>query len=1005
MVKFLTKRPVATIMSFIAVVLLGLVSSNRLPVSLLPDINIPEITIFINKENTSLHELENSITRPFRNQLLQVGGVKDIRSETKNNQAIIRLIFDFGVDIDYAFIEVNDKIDAVMAFMPNDVKRPRIIKASATDIPIFALNIFYKDKNKNYESLLYLSDFVNDVIKKRIEQLPEVAIADISGIVSPEIYIKPNLNKIRSLGIDMSDFKNAFIQNNLKAGSILVRDGHYQYNVIFNTQINTVEDIGNILIKKQNRLFALKELAQIRVRPQERKGLFLNRNQESISLAIIKHSSAQMNLMKSEVKKVLANFQEDYPELDYEITQDQTILLNYSITNLKQSLILGCILAIIIMFFFIRNPKAPLLIAFSIPVSLVISLLIFYVVGISINIISLSGLILGVGMMIDNSIIVIDNIAQHIVRGEKLMKGIVAGTNEVIRPLISSVLTTCAVFIPLIFLSGISGQLFYDQAVAVTVGLFVSLIVSITLLPVLYKLFKIDVNKTHTRKSVLFDIEKHYNNWFNHVFSFRKIYFPAFFVFILLGVILFGKLEKRQMPQLEENEIVAQIDWNQNISLENNKDRVQKILEQCTDEIQSNSYIGLQNFILNKTLDLGLNQAKIYVKAQNSGAIQVIKNSIIQYIESNYDNVDVKFSAPKNIFQRIFKSDQSSDIVLNVSMISDRTLPSQNQVNLVADKLDDLSIDVDRTTVVKQKKINLNINHKKLLLYDVEYDNLIFTLKNAFNKNQIGTIVNQNKFIPVVTGNEKETIENILQTTFVKNKNDKQILVAYLAKLEIINDYKSIVASDQGAFIPINIACDRRVKQNLDSITNRLRNFTNLNFELTGSWFQTQKLIKEMSIVLFISLLLLFFILSAQFESLIQPFIVLLEIPIDIAGAFLFLYLFGSSINILSLIGIVVMAGIIINDSILKIDTINKLREKGMPLLEAIHLGGTRRLKPIIMTSLTTILALLPFLFGSDMGSKLQQPLALAIIGGLFVGTFVSLFFVPLIYYFLYKTK
>ncbi|HSH52450.1 MAG TPA: efflux RND transporter permease subunit [Bacteroidales bacterium] len=546
MVNFLVKRPVATIMSFIAFILMGIVASQRIPVSLLPDIDIPEITIHISRDNTSLHTLESSVVTPFRKQLLQVSGVKDIQSETKNNQAVIRLLFEFGVDIDYAFLEVNDKIDAVMAYMPKDVQRPRIIKASATDIPVFYLNISENTNYSSQRSFLQLSEFINNVIKKRIEQLPEVAIADISGIVFPEIYIKPYESKFRNLNLTISDLQNAFVQNNLNPGSILIQDGHYQYNLMFDNELKSVEDISNILINKDERVFRLGELAEIGTRTRERKGLYLNGRLESVNLAVIKHSSAKMNNMKEEVSKVLEQFQKDYPELNFDISRDQTLLLNYSISNLKQSLVIGCILAVFIMFLFIRNPRAPLLIAFSIPVSLVISLLFFYIIGLSVNIISLSGLILGVGMMIDNSIIVIDNIAQYNKRGDNLLHAIVNGTNEVIRPLISSVLTTCAVFIPLIFLSGISGALFYDQAMAVAIGLFVSLIVSVTILPVLYKLFHVNYNEKSKRHFVLFDLEKYYNKWFDFVFSYRRIIFPVFSVFILLG----AELHSTKMGQM-----------------------------------------------------------------------------------------------------------------------------------------------------------------------------------------------------------------------------------------------------------------------------------------------------------------------------------------------------------------------------------------------------------------------------------------------------------------------
>ncbi|MDK2978493.1 MAG: hypothetical protein PWP52_1207 [Bacteroidales bacterium] len=1005
MVDFLVKRPVATIMSFIAFILMGIVASQRIPVSLLPDIDIPEITIHINRENTSLHTLESSVVTPFRKQLLQVSGVKDIQSETKNNQAVIRLLFEFGVDIDYAFLEVNDKIDAVMAYMPKDVQRPRIIKASATDIPVFYLNISENEKRSSSLSSLQLSEFVNHVIKKRIEQLPEVALADVTGIVFPEIYIIPDKEKFRNVNLTLSDLQEAFVQNNLNPGSILVQDGHYQYNLMFNNELKSVDDISNILINKGGRVFRLGELAEIGTRTRERKGLYLNGGTESVNLAIIKHSSAKMNKMKEEVRKVLEQFQKDYPELNFDISRDQTLLLNYSINNLKQSLVIGCVLAVLIMFLFIRNPSAPLLIAFSIPVSLVISLLFFYIIGLSVNIISLSGLILGVGMMIDNSIIVIDNIAQYNKRGESLLNAIVNGTNEVIRPLISSVLTTCAVFIPLIFLSGISGALFYDQAMAVAIGLFVSLIVSITILPVLYKLFHVNYNEKSKSHFVLFDLEKHYNKWFDFVFSYRRIIVPVFSVFILLGIMLVFVLDKKQMPDISQTELIVQIDWNENLSLDKNKQRVNQLITSCNNIRQTNSYLGVQQFLLNQSLDMDINECQLYIKAETQKDIEMIQQKLDLIIQQNFPQAKMECSPPDNIFRRIFSGKDDALLVAEVSSLKGEVVPPQAVMDsLYAQIINDIPVTI--SNIPKQQNIHLKINQTKLLTYDIRLEDLQTAIRNAFNKNQIGQIIHQKDFVPVVTGQNGASVYQSLENTFVQNKQGDKIPVTALLTIDKVADYKSIVSNENGAYIPIMISAeDNDVRKNVQRIQSTIDKFPNLHVNFAGSWFETQKLVKEMSVVLIVSLLLLYFILAAQFESLLQPLIVLIEVPIDIGGALLFLYIFNTSINILSLIGIIVMTGIIINDSILKIDTINRLKREGYPLIEAIHSGGTRRLKPIIMTSLTTILALVPFLFGNDIGSELQYPLAVAVIGGLGLGTMVSLFFIPLMYYYLYKLQ
>lgn len=1006
MVEFLIRRPIATLMSFTAIVLLGLAASFYIPVSLLPDINIPEITIHIRNENASVEVFERAVVTPFRKQLLQVSGLKNIQSKTDGNQALIRLVFDYGVDIDYAFIEVNDKIDGAMSNLPKEIPRPRVIKASASDIPVFFLNISYKKEIQNSESFIRLSEFANDVVKKRIEQLPEVAIADISGMALPEIYIIPHEEIFRGLNITISDLQNAFIENNLNLGSIQIRDGQYQYNLMFNNELKNLDEIGNILIKKEGRIFHLQEIAQIGIRPQERHGLFLNAKKEAINIGIIKQSSAQMNKMKFQVEEVINLFQEEYPDLNFEISQDQTALLNYSINNLKQSLLLGGVLAVLIMFLFVKNAKAPILIASSIPVSLIISILIFYGMGISINIISLSGLILGVGMMIDNSIIVIDTILQRINRGEDIYNGIIQGTKEVIRPLISSVLTTCAVFIPLIFLSGISGAIFYDQAMAVSIGLFVSLIVSITLIPVLFNLFHVGQAKNNSARFAFFDLEKHYSKWFDSAFKYRKFVFSFFFLFVLMGILLFEKLEKRQMPEIEQREVCIKLNWNESISINQSKERLVALIGSFNNIQQSNAYLGAQDFLINKSFDVGNNECILYIKAENAKQIAEIQTQFKEKLTHKFPKAEVSFAPPKNIVQKIFSDSDDANLIVEISNLNGNLLPEQDKIDQYCSSLqNDISVlNIPKTN--RYPNINLIINHQKLVLYDIEQNDLLIVLKNAFNQNKIGQIINQNSFIPVVTAKSKQPIGKVLENTFVKNKNGDQIPVSVLLNLDKKDIYQSIVSNENGAFVPIRLDLENNeMKQNIERIQSIANEFPDLNVKLSGTWFETRALIKEMSIVLLISLLLLYFILAAQFESLLQPIIVLVEIPIAASGSFLFLYVFNSSINVMSLIGIVVMSGIVINDSILKIDTINKLKQKGYPTMEAIHEGGKRRIKPIMMTSITTILALTPVLFGMDMGSKLQSALALTIIGGLFIGTLVSLFLVPSLYYFLYKDR
>ncbi|RZK01563.1 MAG: efflux RND transporter permease subunit, partial [Flavobacterium sp.] len=351
--------------------------------------------------------------------------------------------------------------------------------------PILNLTVSLKDHHSEDE-FLNLSEFAETVIKKRIEQLPEIALADISGQAHTEIVVTPKINVLSSLGIENDELVSAIKNNNFDFGNLVIQNGIYQYNFRLSNDLTTKKDIEDIYINLHNKILQLKDLAVVKIRSKPEKGMVYSNNKRAVVLSIIKQSDAKVYDLKETLNELTVSFNKDYPNLVFETNQDQSELLKMSIDNLKSNMWMGIVLAILIMFMFLGDFQSPLISTISIPLSLILSMLMIYACGLSINIISLSGLILGCGLMIDNTIIVIENITQKIEKGNSVFEACVKGTNEVISPLISSTLTNCAVFVPLIFLSGIAGALFYDQAIAVTIGLVTSVIVSITIIPVLF---------------------------------------------------------------------------------------------------------------------------------------------------------------------------------------------------------------------------------------------------------------------------------------------------------------------------------------------------------------------------------------------------------------------------------------------------------------------------------------------------------------------------------------
>lgn len=1020
MIKFLLERPIAVLMAFTACFIIGLVTYSTLPVSLLPDIAIPEITIQVSADKTSARELENTVIRPLRQQLVQVSTLKDITTEASDGVGIIRLSFDYGTNTDLAFIEVNEKIDGAMNYLPKNTQRPKVIKASATDIPVFYLNLTLKNDSAygatNMKAFMEMCGFAESVIRRRIEQLPEVAMVDMTGLVESQLRIVPDKEKMALWGFSIGDIESALNSNNVEPGSMKVRDGYYEYNIKFSTLLRTLDDVKNIYIRKDDRLVHLKDFCEVNVVPVKEKGVSISNGKRAVTLAVIKQGDESMEQMKGSLMWTMNVIRWMFPDIDFSVSRNQTELLDYTISNLQQNLSLGFVFICLVAILFLGDVKSPLIIGISMVVSIVISFVFFYLFKMSLNIISLSGLILALGMMIDSSIVVTENISQYRAKRYSLKRACIAGTSEVITPMLSSSLTTIAVFFPLVFMSGIAGAIFYDQAFAVTVGLMVSYFTGIMLLPVLYMLVYRAGIRTRKWKWLLIKInnpikehtlDRFYDNGVNWVFRHKTVSVLFCIISLPLCVFFFNFIEKDRMPDIDENELVARVEWNENVHVSENKRRVDELFSHLKDKVvEQTATVGQQDFILNKEQELSSSEAELYFRTEEPSAIEGLQSEVYRLLKERYPLSVISFSPPETVFEKLFVTGEP-DIVAEL-YAKDRTkVPEAETLRNLEHQFGEVT-GTAPTGIAFENQLNLSLNKEKMLLYRVSYDELYRVLKTAFKENNVTMLHSFQQYLPITIAQEEQTVNDVLQKTLIQTQPDANRRVHDLPLREFIwitpaEDLKSITAGSSGEYIPFKFYKVNDAEKLMTEVKKTADEDWDTKF--SGSIFSNQKMLNELLIILFVSLLLMYFILASQFESFLQPLLVLAEIPIDVAFALVLLWICGHTLNLMSAIGLIVTCGIVINDSILKLDAINELRKTGIPLLEAIHEAGRRRLRPIIMTSLTTVLAMVPLLFSFDMGSELQKPLAIAMIGTMLVGTAVSLFIVPLLYWFIYRKK
>lgn len=1012
MVKFLINRPIAVFLSFLGILFFSVLAIRELPVSLLPNIEVPSIVIKVDYPNNPAEIIENSVLRPIRTELNSLNSLKSIESTASSETGLIDLQFDYGTRMDLAYIEINEKVDRLQESLPRDLDRPRIIRINTSDIPIIRIQVTPKPGTDFIE----LSELAEKVLKKRLEQIPGVSIVDLNGYRQEFISIEPDKEQLQALNISEAQIESILKGANQELGQLSIKDGQYRYFVRMANRLDDLEEIRKLpLVTREGEVISLERAADVRFETEKILGYHLFNNEEGLVITVHKQSSAKMTELTPLIYEAIDNFKVDYPQTRFETTQDQSLLLNAGIDNLTSSLVYGGIFAFAVLFLFMGNVRMPIIMGITLPVSLIISFLLFYTVGLSINIISLSGLALGLGMLIDNAIIVIDNITRKRKDGLSLVQACITGVNEVMAPLISSVLTTLAVFVPLVFLNGLTGSLFYDQAVSVAIILGTSLMVAFVLLPLLYRAFFSKTRKNIKEDSLFFGaILKLYKAVYKIVWRFKVLSFSLLLALIPLAYLLVVNFEKSGLPDIDKTETLVTINWNEPIDAHANKQRVTELLNELDTGIVREADLGLKQFLL-AIEDGSVENAEVYLKFDTKEEKNATEKWLSSYLLQRHPQATFNIEDAPNAFDQIFKSN-GRFFVSKWKNLSRNELMNEAELANLEQEVSTIS----KAEILKgsgflfEESLEAIIDNQALSFYKISEQAFKEGLSRALDGYLVTEIRRFGEVTPVRIQRPPGDFQEQLRKVTVSNAKNEQYPLSTFVKMQFTKNQKNITADRTGAYQ--SLEWESISEEELEQLSAQLPAVGakyGLNVDFSGAYFENQENLKQLIFILMVSVALLYFILAAQFESLIQPLVVIFTLPLGIAGALLVLTITGGTLNVMSAIGIIVMLGIMVNDAILKIDTINRLRgesseanaglSKKEVIARAIAKTGEIRLKPILMTSITTILALLPVVFSAGLGADLQRPLVYAVIGGLTIGTFTALYFVPLAYWFVVR--
>ncbi len=999
MLRFLLLRPIAIIMTLIAALAFSVLSFYKLPISLLPSIDVPEITISVNYPNGSPEEIENNILKPIRENMLTLEGLKVSESLAQSETGKVSLRFEYGTPMTLAFIEANEKIDRLTSKLPKDLERPLVIKSNSSDIPIIRLQVIPRAEN----DMTSLSELSTKVLKRRLEQIEGVGIVDINGLQKNIIRISPDYATLRSLNLTERDLSRSIEEANLDLGSVSVKDGNYRYFLKLSSKLQSAKEIEDIpiILPDTTGIIRLRQIAAVYYEPERPLGFHLFGTKQGIVITVHKQSQARLPELMPVLYEAVEQFKKDYPQLDFYTTQDQSLLLTLSIQNLSQALVLGGAFAFAVLFLFMRGWREPLIMGIVLPISLILAFSVFYLFGLSLNIISLSGLALGLGMLVDNSIVVIDNIMLKRKEGKNVMDSCVHGTQEVIVPLFSSALTNLAVFLPLIFLSGLTGALFYDQAISVTAILFVSILCTFIFVPLLFLILFRKRSLDQREDSRLFHLMKNgYERSFQYVWNHKKRSLMLMSILFPISIILLIVLPKEGFPELERKETVISIDWNEPIDAIECRNRVvtflnDNALSNCISEAET----GYQQFMLSNQKH-SIQHAQVYFAFDNQKQKEEADQLLKKYLSERFPLAVAEFRPAPNAFEQIFSSNQPFFEARFRNVKAKKPLSIELSDSLIHQIKHQHSIELGKGFET-ETMVFLHIDFNKIKSYQISYAALVEQLKIAFSEYLITDFKNFGEVTPVVFEQQPGDFETVLGNLEVRSANGTNYSVQEFVTFDLRESFKNITSDASGIYQSISLSHFENENETMRAFSS-LAKSKSLIVDFEGEWLERKGNFNQLAIIMIVSLLLMYFILTAEFESLTQPLLVMITIPLGFAGSLILLWSMGGSLNIMSGIGLVVVLGIIDNDAILKIDRINRLREH-LPLDKAIKQAGLDRLKPIVMNTFTNVLAVTPILFSQGLGSDLQRPVAITTIGGLIVGTLTALYFVPVIYWYVYK--
>lgn len=1008
------RRPILTTIIFMIIIVLGVVSFFRLSIDLMPEITYPSISVATSYGNVGPQEMEEMITRPIEESLAAVQNVEEITSTSTEGRSSVRVLFDWGTDLDNATNDIRDRIDRILGRLPEDIDRPIIYKFDLSAFPIVSFGVS-SDMNP-----LDLRQFVDDQIKYRLERVPGVAAVNVNGGRTREIHVNLSAAKLKSLGLSPDAVIAALRNENRNIPAGLYEHGNLDILIRTQGEYQSLDEITNTVITIRNGSpILIRDVAEVEDSWQEVRQEYRVNGKTGLRLSINKQSGSNTVKVADAVKQEVERINRDMSQVQLVPFMDTSVYIRRSINNVGSSALVGGILAIVVLFLFLRNLSSTAIIATAIPISVISTFGLIYFGGFTLNIMTFGGLALGIGMLVDSSIVVLENIFRHRESGTSPIESALVGTDEVWGAILASTLTTLVVFIPVVFMQGMSGIMFKQIAFVVSFSLLCSLVVSLTLIPMLASKFLRYEKMEHfkgestlhriyaTSETMLQRIESEYSRLLKWALGHRKAVIILTLSLFVVSVGLVRFIGVELMPVADEGEVRVDLETVIGSRLEV-MDSIVKTVENIVQRevpemvtMSSSAGGGGNRSAGGNTGDVRIN---LVPKGERSRSSEQIANDLRRSL-SNIPGVTVRTRAGQGLFLMRMGSGSTDNLSVEIRgydlLVANDLAQRVNQVVKQVPGVTDTRISREQG---RPEEI-IQIDRSKAADLGLSVSRIGEALETAVG----GTAASnyrvggkEYRILVRLSEEDRKDLNELLDLTVVNNRGTPVILRNVVVSKPQEGPSR-IERKDQERIITINANYTGRDMGSIIADTRRALQSVPVPKDFAilfgGDYEEQQKAYKELLIGLLLAIMLVYMVMAGQFESFRDPLIVLFSIPMSLTGIVLTMILLGNPFTMQAFIGCIMLAGIVVNNAILLVDYTNQLRRnKNMELFEAITVSCSRRLRPILMTTLTTILGLIPLSLGLGEGGEAQAPLGRVVIGGLLSSTLITLVLIPVVY-------